>query len=172
MHSLKRLNYRCHSLLLRAFSAINFMFKSNKYLMATFFGDSFFGFPWIFIVLFSTFPAIWEQSLLLSSPWSRRRKRGSGWIAPSLWSHHSPNFWTGQSYLLSSNCFFSHEHSCINITMIITEPAVPDTRLLGFCILATCSASSTKFLLDFIVDPRPLFFNRLLTTQNIQEIVK
>ena len=68
--------------------------------------------------------------------------------------------------------FFSHEHSCINITMIITEPAVPDTRLLGFCILATCSASSTKFLLDFIVDPRPLFFNRLLTTQNIQEIVK
>ena len=156
MHSLKRLNSRCHSLLLRAFSAINFMFKSNKYLMATFFGDSFFGFPWIFIVLFSTFPAIWEQSLLLSSPWSRRRKRGSGWIALSLWSHRSPN-WTGHSYLFSWNWFFHREHFCINITMIVTEPAVQDVLLLGlgFCILATCRSHSTSFF----IPPRSHAFN-------------
>ena len=86
--------------------------------------------PWIFIALFSTFPAICEQSLLLSSPWSRRRKGGSDWIASNLWSHRSPN-WTGQSYLFSSNRFFDREHSCINISMIVTEPAVPDARLLG-----------------------------------------
>ena len=156
MHSLKRLNSRCHSLLLRAFSAINFMFKSNKYLMATFFGDSFFGFPWIFIVLFSTFQAIWEQSLLLSSPWSRRRKRGSGWIALSLSSHRSPN-WTGHSYLFSWNWFFHREHFCINITMIVTEPAVQDVLLLGlgFCILATCRSHSTSFF----IPPRSHAFN-------------
>ena len=92
--------------------------------------------PRIFIALFSTFPAIWEQSPLLSSPWSRRRKRGSGWIASSLWSHPSPN-WIGQSYLFSSNWFFDREHFCINITMIVTDPAVQDFLLLGlgFCIL-------------------------------------
>ena len=155
MHSLKRLNSRCYSLLLRAFSAINFMFKSNKCLMATFFGDSFFGFPWIFIVLFSTFPAIWEQSLLLSSPWSRRRKRGSGWIALSLWGHR--NFWTGQSYLFSSNWFFDSEHFFINITMIVTELAVQDVLLLGlgFCILATCRSHS----ISFFIPPRSYAFN-------------
>ena len=43
--------------------------------------------------------------------------------------------------------------------MIINEPAVPDTRLLGFCTLATCRTSSTKFLLDFIVGPRPHSFD-------------
>ena len=132
LHSLKRLNDRHHwSLLLRAFSTINFMFSSNKCSMATLcILDSLFGFPLIFIALISTFPAICEQSPLLSSSWSRRTKRGSGWIASSLWSHRSPN-WTGQSYLFSSNRFFDREQFCINITMIITEPAVPDARLLG-----------------------------------------
>ena len=131
LHSLKRLNDRRHSLLLRAFSAINFILSSNKCSIATLcILDSLFGFPWIFIALFSTFPAICEQSPLLSSPWSRSRKRGSGWIASSLWSHRSPN-WTGQSYLFLSNRFFDREHFCINITMVITEPAVPDAQPLG-----------------------------------------
>ena len=104
--------------------------------------------PWIFIALFSTFPVICEQSLLLSSPWSRRRKRGSGWIALSLSSHRSPN-WTGHSYLFSWNWFFHREHFCINITMIVTESAVQDVLLLGlgFCILATCRPHSTSFFI-------------------------
>ena len=111
---------------------------------------------WIFIAMFSTFPANREQSLLLSSPWSRRRKRGSDWIASSLWSHRSPN-WTGQSYLFSSNWFFDSEHFCINITMIVTEPAVQDVLLLGlgFCILATCRSHS----ISFFIPPRSHAFN-------------
>ena len=112
--------------------------------------------PWISIALFSTFPVICEQSLLLSSPWSRRRKRGSGWIALSLSSHRSPN-WTGHSYLFSWNWFFYREHFCINITMIVTEPAVQDVLLLGlgFCILATCRSHS----ISFFIPPRSHAFN-------------
>ena len=94
------------------------------------------------------------MSLLLSSwSWVRSRKGGSVWIASScLWGRHSPNFRT--SLVFSRQTGFSEcEHSPIDKSIIITEPVVASTRLLGLhgvrkCILATCHVCSTKILLD------------------------
>ena len=43
----------------------------------------------------------------------------------------SPNFWTSQSRFFASNWFFECEHLFINKSIVITEPAVASTRLLG-----------------------------------------
>ena len=69
-----------------------------------------------------------EQSPFLS-PWGRTRKGGSAWIASSLWSCRSPKFWT-LALSRQTGCF-EHEHSFIDKLMIIIEPTVPSTRLLG-----------------------------------------
>ena len=50
-----------------------------------------------------------EQNLILSFS-LLRRKGSSVWIASTLWSRRSPNFWTSQSCFLSSNQFFLCEH--------------------------------------------------------------
>ena len=68
-----------------------------------------------------------EQSHLLSSPWSRRRKGGSAWITSSLWSHRNPYFRISQSCSLSSNWFFEWEHLFIDNPMV----TVPSAWLLG-----------------------------------------
>ena len=94
------------------------------------------------------------MSLLLSSwSWVRSRKGGSVWIASScLGGRHSPNFRT--SLVFSRQTGFSEcEHSPIDKSIIITEPVVASTRLLGLhgvrkCILATSHVCSTKILLD------------------------
>ena len=83
MHGPIRLNSMRHSLLLRAVSLIKFMFRSNKWSMATLcILESLLVSPWIFIVLFSVLTS-------LSSTWSRWRKGDSGWIASSFWSHRN-----------------------------------------------------------------------------------
>ena len=48
-----------------------------------------------------------------------------------LWGRRSPNFWTSQSRFPSSKWFFRCEHSIINKLLVITEPAIPNARLLG-----------------------------------------
>ena len=40
-------------------------------------------------------------------------------------------FWTSQSFFLSSNWFFECRHQFIDKPIIIIEPAVPSTLLLG-----------------------------------------
>ena len=49
----------------------------------------------------------------------------------NLWGRRSPNFWTGQSRFLSSNCFFECEHPFIDKPMVVTEPAVASAWLIG-----------------------------------------
>ena len=70
-----------------------------------------------------------EQNLF-SSTWERRSKGGSANIS-NLWGRRSPNFWTGQSRFLSSNCFFECEHRFIDKPMVATEPALASAWLLG-----------------------------------------
>ena len=72
-----------------------------------------------------------EQSLLLSTSWSRRRKGGSAWMASNLWTHRSPSFLTCASCLNSSNWLFVWEHPFTDKRTVITEPAVPRTRRSG-----------------------------------------
>ena len=75
IHSLISLNSRRHSLLLRAFSVIKFVFRSNKWSMATLcILDSSLVSPWIFIVLFS--------NLLVFSLIEKEKKRL--WLARTL----------------------------------------------------------------------------------------
>ena len=79
---------------------------------------------------------LWErgygQSLTLSS-WVRRRKWGSVWITSSLWGRRSANVWTRQScFFPFFFLFFFHlEHPFIDKPVVINEPAVPSTWLLG-----------------------------------------
>ena len=70
---------------------------------------------------------------------------GSSWITSNLWSSRSPIFWTSQSCSLSSNWFFRKcQHPFIDKLMVICEPAVGSTRLLGLGLklysVATCRA--------------------------------
>ena len=89
-----------------------------------------------------------KQSLLLSS--LSRRQRGSGQIASSLWGCRSPNFWGSQSFFLFLKLFFENEHPFNVKPLVIAEPAVANTRILGLGsnILATYRACSTDILLD------------------------
>ena len=72
-----------------------------------------------------------EQSLVLSTSWSRRRKGGSAWMASNLWTLRSPRFWTCESCLNWSNWLFVWEHPFTDKRTVITEPAVPRTRRSG-----------------------------------------
>ena len=54
----------------------------------------------------------------------------SAWIASSLKSRRSPNFWTSQSRFLSSNRFLECEHLFIDKPMV-TDPTVLSARVLG-----------------------------------------
>ena len=69
-----------------------------------------------------------EQSLTLSSSWSRRRNGGSAWIESVLWSSCNPNFCTGQSCFLSWNSVCVSEHPFIEKPIV---PTVPSARKLG-----------------------------------------
>ena len=77
--------------------------------------------------------------------------------------------------------FFKCEHSFVDKLMIITELAVPSSWLLGLgsnCILATCSESSTKILLNscrvFLEWRKTLLagcsttFNKILCSENAE----
>ena len=68
-----------------------------------------------------------EQSHLLSSPWSRRRKGGSAWITSRLWSRRTQ---ASGLVKLVFDLFFECEHPFIDKPMVKTEPAVPSRRLL------------------------------------------
>ena len=63
------------------------------------------------------------------SPRMSRRKGGSSWIASSLWSRRSPNFWTSESCFVLSKWFIKCKHLFIEKPMVITKPAVPTARL-------------------------------------------
>ena len=88
-----------------------------------------------------------EQSLLLSSSWSNRRKGGSAWMASNLWTRRSPSFWTCESCLNSSNWLFVWEHSFTDKPSPLYHAHDVQAWVPNY-ILATCRACSTKILLD------------------------
>ena len=92
-----------------------------------------------------------EQTLLMCSSWLKRRKGDSAWIVSSLWSCCSLKFWTSQSCFFSSNSFIECEYLFINNHWLELSPLYQAHGYLAWvwnCILATCSACSTKILLD------------------------
>ena len=64
--------------------------------------------------------------------WASRRKGGCAWIESGLWSRHSPNFWTSQSYFLSHQASFPEQASIYWWPrLVITQCDAPSAWLLG-----------------------------------------
>ena len=75
---------------------------------------------------------------------TEERKGGSAWIASTLWSRRSPNFWTSQSCFLSSNWFFQCEHPFSDKTDGYNWARCTMTNQDGYEICSSCSKPNTS----------------------------
>jgi len=82
---------------------------------------------------------------------SEEEKRGSAWITSNLGGRHKENFWTSQSYSLSSNCLLFLAWASIYLQMDDYNQAFCSKYTLAsvrIYVLATCFACSTKIALQ------------------------
>ena len=79
-------------------------------------------------------------------------------------------FWTSQSCLLSSNWFFKCRHQFIDKPIIIIEPAVPNTLLLGLG-LKLYSSNMQGMLNEVVINSCRIFLKKSFAGEVVQRLL-